>query len=287
VLGTPLAWWLARTRSRWPSRSPPLVAMPLVLPPSVLGFYLLVLMGPHGPVGQLTQALGLGRLPFTFAGLVLGSVLYSLPFVVQPLQQAFEAIPESARWKPPPRCAPGRWTASSASRCRWRGPAADGQRAGLCAHGGRIRRGADDRRQHPRPDARAVGGRSTTTSRRWNTPQAHRLAGRHGGVCAGVLVTLYWLQPPRAGAAHERAALIEARWHLPAGGFTLDVDLRCPAPASRRCSAPRAAARPRCCARWPGWNAPQAGALVVGGQVWQDDAAPASGCPRTGARWAT
>jgi molybdate transport system permease protein len=73
-----------------------LVAMPLVLPPSVLGFYLLLLMGPQGPVGQLTQALGLGRLPFTFAGLVVASVLYSMPFVVQPLQQAFEAIPERA-----------------------------------------------------------------------------------------------------------------------------------------------------------------------------------------------
>ena len=71
-----------------------LVAMPLVLPPTVLGFYLLLLMGPQGPVGQLTQALGLGRLPFTFAGLVVASVIYSLPFVVQPLQQAFEAIPE-------------------------------------------------------------------------------------------------------------------------------------------------------------------------------------------------
>jgi len=68
--------------------------MPLVLPPSVLGFYLLLLMGPHGSVGQVTQSLGLGRLPFTFAGLVVGSVLYSMPFVVQPLQQAFEAIPE-------------------------------------------------------------------------------------------------------------------------------------------------------------------------------------------------
>ena len=75
---------------------PMLVAMPLVLPPTVLGFYLLLLMGPQGPVGQLTQSLGLGRLPFTFAGLVVASVIYSLPFVVQPLQQAFEAIPEAA-----------------------------------------------------------------------------------------------------------------------------------------------------------------------------------------------
>ena len=94
LVGTPLAWWLARTRSRLKPLFASLVAMPLVLPPTVLGFYLLLLMGPHGPVGQFTQALGLGRLPFTFAGLVVGSVLYSMPFVVQPLQQAFEAIPE-------------------------------------------------------------------------------------------------------------------------------------------------------------------------------------------------
>ncbi len=96
MLGTPIAWWLARTRSRSKPVWAALVAMPLVLPPSVLGFYLLLLMGPQGPVGQLTQALGLGRLPFTFAGLVVASVLYSMPFVVQPLQQAFEAVPERA-----------------------------------------------------------------------------------------------------------------------------------------------------------------------------------------------
>jgi len=92
LLGTPLAWWLARTRSRFKPLWASVVALPLVLPPSVLGFYLLLLMGPAGPVGRLTEALGLGRLPFTFAGLVVASVLYSLPFVVQPLQQAFEAI---------------------------------------------------------------------------------------------------------------------------------------------------------------------------------------------------
>ncbi len=94
LAGTPLAWWLARTRSRFKPLWSALVAMPLVLPPTVLGFYLLLLMGPQGPVGQLTQSLGLGRLPFTFGGLVVASVLYSMPFVVQPLQQAFEAIGE-------------------------------------------------------------------------------------------------------------------------------------------------------------------------------------------------
>jgi len=95
LLGTPLAWWLARTRSWLKPALGALVALPLVLPPTVIGFYLLVAMGPQGPVGQFTQALGLGLLPFTFAGLVVGSVFYSLPFVVQPLQNAFEAIGES------------------------------------------------------------------------------------------------------------------------------------------------------------------------------------------------
>ena len=92
AIGLPLAWWLAHARPRWKAPVSAAVALPLVLPPTVLGFYLLVLMGPHGPVGRATQALGLGLLPFSFAGLVVASMLYSLPFVVQPLQTAFEAI---------------------------------------------------------------------------------------------------------------------------------------------------------------------------------------------------
>ena len=92
VLGTPLAWWLARTKARWKGAVGAVVALPLVLPPSVLGFYLLLMMGPNGPVGHLTQTVGIGLLPFTFWGLVVASVFYSLPFMVQPLQNAFEAI---------------------------------------------------------------------------------------------------------------------------------------------------------------------------------------------------
>ena len=94
LIGTPIAWWLARTSSRWKGPVGAVVSLPLVLPPAVLGFYLLVLMGPNGPVGALTENLGLGLLPFTFAGLVVASVIYSMPFVVQPLQNAFEAIGE-------------------------------------------------------------------------------------------------------------------------------------------------------------------------------------------------
>jgi molybdate transport system permease protein len=92
VLAAPLAWWLARTPSRWRGPVAAVVALPLVLPPTVLGFYLLVSLGPQGWGGQLTQALGLGLLPFTFGGLLLGSIVYSLPFAVQPLQNAFEAV---------------------------------------------------------------------------------------------------------------------------------------------------------------------------------------------------
>ena len=94
LIGTPLAWWLARTRSAWKGIINAVVALPLVLPPTVLGFYLLVLMGPVGVIGQFTTWLGLGTLPFTFAGLVVASVLYSMPFVVQPLQAAFTAVGE-------------------------------------------------------------------------------------------------------------------------------------------------------------------------------------------------
>ena len=94
MVGTPIAWWLARTRTAWKGPIAAVVALPLVLPPSVLGFYLLLAMGPDGPVGRFTQGLGIGPLPFTFGGLVLASVFYSLPFMVQPLQTAFEAIGE-------------------------------------------------------------------------------------------------------------------------------------------------------------------------------------------------
>lgn len=92
LVGTPIAWWLARSKAWWKGPVGAVVALPLVLPPSVLGFYLLLAMGPQGPVGQLTQALGIGALPFTFWGLVVASVFYSLPFMVQPLQTAFEAV---------------------------------------------------------------------------------------------------------------------------------------------------------------------------------------------------
>ena len=92
LLGTPLAWWLARARSRWRGFFNALIALPLVLPPTVLGFYLLVLLGPQGPIGGMMSTIGLTPLPFTFNGLVAASVLYSLPFVVQPLQNAFAAI---------------------------------------------------------------------------------------------------------------------------------------------------------------------------------------------------
>ena len=92
LIATPIAWWLARTASRWRGPVSAFVALPLVLPPTVLGFYLLVALGPNGWGGQLTQALGIGLLPFTFGGLLLGSILYSLPFAVQPLQTAFEAV---------------------------------------------------------------------------------------------------------------------------------------------------------------------------------------------------
>jgi molybdate transport system permease protein len=92
LVGTPIAWWLAHTRSWLKGPVGAVVSLPLVLPPTVLGFYLLITFGPYGFIGQAMDALALQRLPFTFAGLVVASVLYSLPFVVQPIQNAFEAV---------------------------------------------------------------------------------------------------------------------------------------------------------------------------------------------------
>ena len=92
LIGTPIALWLSQTRSRLKPVVSAIVALPLVLPPTVIGFYLLLAMGPDGPIGRLTQGLGLGTLPFTFSGLVIASILYSMPFVVQPIQNAIEAV---------------------------------------------------------------------------------------------------------------------------------------------------------------------------------------------------
>ena len=92
LVATPIAWWLSQTRSKWRAPISAMVTLPLVLPPTVLGFYLLVLLGPQGWVGMLTQALGLGLMSFSFSGILLGSIVFSLPFAVQPIQYAFEAI---------------------------------------------------------------------------------------------------------------------------------------------------------------------------------------------------
>lgn len=93
VISIPFAWWLSQTKSRTRPFFEAIVALPLVLPPTVLGFYLLVALGPNGPIGGSLEALGLNHLAFSFSGLVIGSVIYSLPFAVQPLQNAFTAIP--------------------------------------------------------------------------------------------------------------------------------------------------------------------------------------------------
>lgn len=94
VIGTPIAWWLARSQSRWKEAVAAVVALPLVLPPTVLGFYLLILLGPEGPGGWIAGLFGGRTLAFTFEGLVIGSVFYSMPFVVQPIRNAFEAFGE-------------------------------------------------------------------------------------------------------------------------------------------------------------------------------------------------
>ncbi|MBM3507579.1 MAG: molybdate ABC transporter permease subunit [Alphaproteobacteria bacterium] len=94
LVGTPIAWWLARSRARWKEAVAAVVALPLVLPPTVLGFYLLLFLGPRGPGGDVAELFGLRTFAFTFTGLLFGSVLFSMPFVVQPIRNAFEAFGE-------------------------------------------------------------------------------------------------------------------------------------------------------------------------------------------------
>ena len=181
LLATPLAWWLARTGSRWRAPVGAIVALPLVLPPTVLGFYLLVAMGPDGPVGRLTQALGIGLLPFSFGGLVVGSIFYSLPFVVQPLANAFDAIGEqpleaaaTLRASPLdtffsvalPLARPGYLTATVMGFAH-----TVGEFGVVLMIGGNI------------PSARACSGRSTTTWKRW----VHAGAWLSAGCCSSRL----------------------------------------------------------------------------------------------------
>lgn len=203
VVGTPIAWWLTRTRSRLKGIVGAVVALPLVLPPTVIGFYLLVLMGPNGYVGKLTQSLGIGLLPFTFGGLVVGSVTYSLPFVVQPLQNAFEAM--------------GRRPLEAAATLR-AGPwdtfftvalplARPGIRPGihyrddsrLRAYGGRIRRRADDRREYS-GRTRVVSVQIFDHVEALEYAQAHWLAG--GMVIFSFVVLLLLYSSRRSVAAH-------------------------------------------------------------------------------------
>lgn len=92
IIGTPIAWWLSRSQWRFKFIIEAIIALPLILPPTVLGFYLLISLGPNGPIGGLVSLLGVAPLAFTFTGLVIGSVFYSMPFVVQPLQNAFTSI---------------------------------------------------------------------------------------------------------------------------------------------------------------------------------------------------
>ncbi len=96
LIGTPIAWWLSQTRFKFKAVIEAIIALPLILPPTVLGFYLLMTLGTNGPLGNLLESLGGSSIAFTFTGLVVGSVIYSLPFVVQPLQNAFSSVGKQA-----------------------------------------------------------------------------------------------------------------------------------------------------------------------------------------------
>ena len=180
IVGTPIAWWLARSKWAWKEVIAAIVALPIVLPPTVLGFYLLILLGPNGPGGWVASLWGARTLAFTFEGLVIGSVFYSMPFVVQPIRNAFEAFGE----RPLEVAATlARITTRrllqrrAAARAPWHH---DRSGAWVCPYGRRIRRRPDDRRQYSRQDQGAVG-RDLRLRRNPAVDPAHILA-------AGMLV---------------------------------------------------------------------------------------------------
>jgi molybdate transport system permease protein len=256
LIGTPIAWWLARTRSWWKGPVGAVVALPIVLPPTVLGFYLLLLMGPDGPVGRFTEWAGIGLLPFTFWGLVVASVFYSMPFVVQPLQNAFEAIGErpleaaaTLRASPldaffsvaVPLAKPGFLTATILGFAH-----TVGEFGVVLMIGGNI------------PDkTRVVSVQIYDHVEALEYAPAHWLAGGMVAFSFLVLLALYTAEPDRAAQQAD-----EHHRPLPFGlarASRSTSTSTCRAAASPRCSAGRAAARPRCCAASPGWNAARDG----------------------------
>ncbi len=157
VICTPLAWWLARRRRPGQALLESVLALPLVLPPTVLGFYLLVWLGPDGPGGLLARLWGGHSLAFTFTGLVIGSVIYSLPFVLQPLKNAFAAIDRDTLDMAATLGAPP-WDRFRNVVMPWPGPVICRRRCSASPTPWGIRRGADDRRQPGRRDPGGLRG---------------------------------------------------------------------------------------------------------------------------------
>ncbi len=244
------------------------VALPLVLPPTVIGFYLLVSMGPNGFIGQLTQSLGLGTLPFTFAGLVVGSVFYSLPFVVQPLQNAFEAIGEkpleaaaTLRASPVdrffsvvlPLARPGFVTAAI---------------LGFAPYRRRVRRGADDRRQHPGENPRGLG--ADIRSRRSHGIRPGPLAGRrHGGVLLRRPPRPLFGPAPPAGLEPEMDGL-RLRFRRAYPGFELDIDLALPGRGVTALFGHSGSGKSTCLRCIAGLEKAAEGEVTINGETWQD-----------------
>src|SRR6218665_669380 len=289
LLCTPPAWWLAHTPSRWRGPVSAVVALPLVLPPTVIGFYLLLALGPHGPLGQFSQWLGGGHLPFSFGGLVLGSLVYSLPFAVQPLQHAFEALGQ----RPLEAAA----TLGAGPLDRFFSVALPLARTGFItaailsfAHtvgefgvvlmlGGNI------------PGVtRVVSVQIYDHVEALEYPQAHGLA---AGMVLFSFVVLLGLKLARRRveaqvplwqrAPNRRRSSRSCDWRTPASRWMSIC--ACPGAASRPCLAPRAAARPVACARSPDSCAHGRAACwstATSGRTTRC----ASGAPRTSAAWA-
>ena len=270
VVATPLAWWLARSKAWFKEAAAAIVSLPMVLPPTVLGFYLLIALGPDGPGGVIASLWGARTLAFTFTGLVIGSILSSMPFVVQPIRNAFAAVGDRplevastlARFAPP-RLLDRR----AAAREPW---LAHRRGARLRPHGRRVRRDPHDRRQHPRPHAGHVD-RDLRLCRDDAMARGQPARGRHGGVrLRGYPGDDAARKALHASGRVTASHAIRAQFRGTIGKFALDAGFTAPAKGVTALFGPSGCGKTtvlRCIAGLLRIN----GVCEIDGEVWQDE----------------
>ena len=270
VVATPLAWWLARSKAWFKEAAAAIVSLPMVLPPTVLGFYLLIALGPDGPGGLIASLWGARTLAFTFTGLVIGSILSSMPFVVQPIRNAFAAVGDrplevasTLRASPTSRLLDRRAAAREPRPAHRRG-------ARLRPHGRRVRRDPDDRRQHPRPHAGHVD-RDLRLCRDDALARGQPARRRHGGVrLRGHPGDDAPREALHASGRVTASHAIRAQFRGTIGKFALDAGFTAPAKGVTALFGPSGCGKTtvlRCIAGLLRIN----GVCEIDGEVWQDE----------------